>query len=70
MSKVTKLKPSKPKIESDIQMFFHCNKCLKEASIPQYIEVGFTEVGIQVWCRRHNLNIIHINFEGHLHPMK
>ncbi len=26
---------------------------------------GFIERGIQIWCQRHQLNICHINFEGH-----
>ncbi len=52
----------------------HCTKCLKE--IPpdmspvefQDIAAGFTKYGIQVWCNRHNSNIMHIDFEGIRHP--
>jgi hypothetical protein len=32
------------------------------------LEAGFTEKGVQVRCVRHDLNIIHIDFEGHNHP--
>lgn len=32
------------------------------------ISVGFTELGIQVWCVRHDVNVIHIDFEGRRHP--
>ena len=54
--------------------FLHCELCIKE--LPHGIspsdwastEIGFTEVGIQMWCKRHDCNIIHINFEGAEHP--
>ena len=28
------------------------------------VDVGFTRIGIQVWCQRHNRNVCHIDFEG------
>jgi tetratricopeptide (TPR) repeat protein len=28
------------------------------------LEVGLTKQGFQVWCVRHNLNVIHIDFKG------
>ena len=28
------------------------------------IDAGFTDFGFQVWCRRHDHNVCHINFEG------
>ena len=27
------------------------------------LDVGFTESGLQVWCRRHDTNVVHIDFE-------
>ena len=30
----------------------------------QRLDVGFTEFGIQVWCRRHDANVVHVNFGG------
>jgi len=27
-------------------------------------EVGWTKQGFQVWCTRHNTNVIHIDFDG------
>jgi len=27
-------------------------------------EVGWTQKGFQVWCMRHNVNVIHIDFMG------
>jgi hypothetical protein len=32
------------------------------------IEAGWTQLGFQVWCRNHNVNILHVDFEGHKHP--
>jgi hypothetical protein len=32
------------------------------------LEVGWTPIGIQVWCKRHNVNVIHIDLEGTKHP--
>lgn len=50
-----------------------CAKCADEhaagqtdaASLQAYIrvDVGFTERGVQVWCRRHEVNVVHIDFE-------
>ncbi len=63
-----------------ISQFIHCAQCLREfpqalrqdgiMSYADYqeIEVGFTDVGIQVWCKRHNRNIVHFDFEGMSHP--
>lgn len=64
-------------ISSDncIQSYFHCRRCVLERpkgftgkKWPQLLEVGFTPIGLQVWCKRHNLNIAHIDFEGQQHP--
>ena len=27
------------------------------------VEVGWTNQGFQVWCTRHNTNVIHIDFD-------
>lgn len=61
-----------------IVQFIHCAQCLAEwssgaaegQSPRQYArhEVGFTKQGLQVRCTRHDLNIIHIDFEGCKHP--
>ena len=44
-----------------IQMFFHCKRCV-EAGLPNQLEVGWTAFGIQVWCRAHDINIAHVDF--------
>jgi hypothetical protein len=51
-----------------------CAKCEAEqlegrsdaASLRDYgaLEAGFTARGLQIWCRRHDLNVCHIDFEG------
>jgi hypothetical protein len=58
----------------EIKLFFHCRLCLSEkpdgVSAQSYsqIEAGWTELGLQVWCKRHNVNVVHIDFEGQQHP--
>lgn len=57
------------KIENKIGAFWHCGKCVDEQRAsgerkPQDIEVGYTPRGFQVWCRRHDTNVRHIDFRG------
>jgi len=65
---MTRAIPNTNKIGS----YIHCGLCLDElpsnesesaSSYSQY-SVGFTEQGLQVWCDRHNVNIMHIDFDG------
>ena len=54
-----------------IEQFMHCVMCLRESGTEpytQHLEVGWTIHGVQVWCRRHDANIMHISFEGSKHP--
>lgn len=56
----------------NIQHKIVCVKCENEElnshseNLLEYtnIEVGFTEIGLQIWCRKHNVNICHIDFNG------
>ena len=51
-----------------------CSKCEIEfmkgrtgsPSLQKYslLDVGFTKRGLQVWCRRHDVNVVHIDFDG------
>lgn len=50
----------------EIQAFMHCSLCIREGQ-PQSIEAGWTRLGFQVWCRNHDCNITHIDFEGVQH---
>lgn len=57
-----------------IVSYFQCAKCVAE--IPSNVtpqdwarfNVGFTKLGIQVWCVRHNCNVVHCDFEDQKHP--
>ena len=52
-----------------------CSRCADEVtdgraglvSMADYmrLDVGFSEAGLQVWCRRHDANVVHIDFQGH-----
>lgn len=59
---------------NEIKIFFHCRKCADERPADMaprdwvMIEVGWTILGFQVWCRRCEANILHIDFEGKKHP--
>ena len=60
--------------ENCITTFMHCKLCLAErpddVSPREFasMEVGFTKEGVQVWCRRHECNIMHIDFQVQRHP--
>lgn len=53
-------------VANQITTFFHCRRCLEEmpegTSAREWarIEVGATPTGIQAWCVRHDINIVHI----------
>lgn len=57
-----------------IEHYVHCAKCIEElpeSESPQSYrryDIGFSKLGLQVWCTRHDCNIIHIYFEGQKHP--
>ena len=46
-----------------IDLFMHCAKCIEEQQ-GQQLEVGWTALGLQVWCKRHDKNVVHIDFGG------
>jgi hypothetical protein len=62
------------------QSYMHCTLCLEEfkAGHPDTIGVSpkeysrqqaaWTRCGLQVWCTRHDVNIVHVDFEGQRHP--
>jgi hypothetical protein len=60
---------------NNIISFMHCKKCLEE--LPEdtsprnwaMLEIGWTVKGFQVWCKRHEENVIHLDFEGQKHPI-
>ena len=65
-------KPEKPEIVE----YFHCAKCMDEK--PDYVtpqeytnyEVGLTMFGIQVWCKKHNIEVVYLNLVDFWTTMK
>lgn len=61
-------------VTNEIQMYLHCAKCIREkpANVsPQEwsrTQTGWTIRGIQVWCVRHSMNVLHMDFQGAKHP--
>lgn len=61
-------------VDNSIKLFFHCRQCLEELppnTTPREwgrLECGWTVQGFQVWCKRHECNVIHVDFEGIKHP--
>ena len=62
---------------NEIDNYTHCALCIEELETGEYeysprdyarTEIGFTSIGLQVWCIRHECNIMHIDFEGNCHP--
>jgi hypothetical protein len=61
-------------VTNEIGLFLHCRKCVN--SVPSgmsplmwaRLEVGWTAIGLQVWCSRHKLNVMHMDFQGQKHP--
>ena len=72
-------KPTLPveALSLNIDSYVACAKCAEELadiepkiSLQDYaaIDVGFTNWGLQVWCRRHQVNIVHLDFGGKQMP--
>jgi hypothetical protein len=65
---------------NEISAYVHCAFCLAEwvelpsgsGSMADYarFELGFTDVGFQVFCRRHRMNVLNIDFDGHKLPVR
>jgi len=74
MNNVTPIKPELTPEDNNIKLYFHCNLCLEEipeGQSPQEwgrLEAGWTIEGLQIWCKRHDVNVLHIDFEGVKHP--
>lgn len=57
-----------------ILQYMHCKLCVEELPRGKSMEewahlaVGFTKQGVQVWCERHECNVMHLDFEGTKHP--
>ena len=59
-------------LQNGIEQNIICSKCETEfllgstdsRSLQDYsrLDIGFTGIGVQVWCRRHDANVVHIDF--------
>ena len=55
---------------SEIHTYMHCVKCLDELPAGespkeyQWLEIGWTERGLQIWCSRHNENVLHLDLDS------
>ena len=55
---------------NNISLYLHCKKCLEE--LPEEVspseysntQAGWTKKAIQVWCNRHDIDIINLDFDG------
>lgn len=60
--------------DNNIKRYLHCKLCIDElpkGMSPQSyasIGVGWSNEGLQIWCERHQVNVLHIDFEGQQHP--
>jgi hypothetical protein len=60
----------------EIYQFFHCKSCALDCPTTMTwrewvcVEVGFTPIGLQVWCKRCEMSVIHFDFEGHEHSAR
>lgn len=58
----------------EITMYLHCGLCVSEIPEDQSpaewadLAVGWTKLGLQVWCNRHDCNVLHVDFESMKHP--
>ena len=61
-------------LQNGIEQNIICSKCETEfllgstdsRSLQDYsrLDIGFTSIGVQVWCRRQDANVVHIDFAG------
>lgn len=57
-------------MKNEIKLFWHCAHCVREKpkhKSPQEwgsIEAGWTVRGFQVWCKRHDVNIMNVDLKG------
>lgn len=59
---------------NEIKLFMHCGLCMAEMPAGQsprdwaQLEMGWTPIGFQVWCKRHDCNVLHVDFQGQKFP--
>jgi len=53
--------------KNEISTFLHCATCINNGHKGIY-DVGYTDIGLQIWCTVCNTNMMHMDFEGQQHP--
>lgn len=62
---------------NNIAAFMHCKECIEELHLMntpmsnkeyQRVEVGFTKTGFQVWCTRHDISVVTLEFPDGVRP--
>lgn len=54
----------------EVKHVIECKRCTESCPIGTLLQdylrvsVGFTPYGLQVWCVRHQANVVHIDFRG------
>ena len=59
-------------LKNEIMGVMHCKKCLDEKPNGDredhgdyaQLDIGWTPEGIQVWCRRHDTNVLSLTLKG------
>ena len=59
-------------LKNEIMGVMHCKKCLDEKpggdredhAAHAQLDIGWTPEGIQVWCRRHDTNVLSLTLKG------
>ena len=65
-------KRKKNTVKNKILWFYHCKQCLEEVMLlpdvspREYVnvEIGPTKEGLQIWCVRHEANVMDVDFQG------
>lgn len=52
-------------VTNGIKARLACTLCSKVHDLPEvnYLEVGLTDYGIQVWCTKHNVSVAHLRIQ-------
>lgn len=58
-------------MKNKVYLYFHCRQC-EEENRPRAVSMndfarlscGWTEKGVQVWCNRHDCNVVALDFLG------
>jgi hypothetical protein len=61
------------KDKSEINQLIYCGDCIETNVYElshQQVKVGFTSIGLKVWCLQHDKEVIHIDFNNAKEKLK